>query len=151
MWKKPSVLLLNAVPNTCVARECNLKGQWCKNCKEMFDDITEPTYLEMPYLLWQIVNLYSLKLAFLLLAARNILKVFSAFRRHFIKVELSLKILSQDFPQTICNLEWFLIFAQSKLRVYPHHVLVNDCVSACVRGRKEMKLKMLAGAKTWPN
>ena len=65
---------------------------------------TESTYLEMPYLLLKIVNLYSLKLAFWLLAARNILKTLSTFRRHyivlsedtFIKVQFSCSVMSES-------------------------------------------------------
>lgn len=64
----------------------------------------------MPSLLRKLVNLYLLKLDFLLLVAKNILKVLCPFRRHFITENATTGL----FTKTICNLRTkngFLIFA----------------------------------------
>ena len=104
IWKKWFLLLVNIIQDTCDAWDWRHNGHWPENVKDTADDVTGSTYLEMPYLLLKIVNLYSLKLAFWLLAARNNLKTLSTFRRHFIvlsedtfiKVQFSCSVVSDS-------------------------------------------------------
>lgn len=84
-----------------------------ENGREIFDEMTELTHMEMPCLLWKAINCYWLKLDFLLLTAKNILE---AFRRQ--SRSTTENTLTGLFTNTIHNLKaksGFFIFSVSRL------------------------------------